>query len=1101
MSCRRILALAALVVVVATTVPLAGQTASAGGGTTFVVNTVAGDDDGVCEGDPDPADCSLPEAINAANNDPGQNQIYFDLPSCPPDCTIGPDTILPDVNETTWIDGFTQLDDGDGSAVAGSPGMAPVVIIDGSNYGFVANAGIQFNGNDNVLRGLILTHFPDAAVRTEFGTSGTVIEMNIVADNGEGISLPGQDHVVRNNVISDSGDLGSGGDGIGGAAGDAGGSRIESNEVVNSDGNGISIGGPDQRVIGNIVDGSGALGVDARDADNLVITDNVVTASGRAGMDVEGSNVSFIGNQVSNSNIDEPLGGAVEAAVGDSTITGNTIDGNHGDGLVLYSASGEVDIRNNLVAENIITGNEGYGISTGAPETTFLGNLIVGSGLSGIAFGGDGSSLMGNQIAENGEHGVVVIEQSTDLVIGGAGGGNAIFDNAGAGIFLPPEMEVPPGAGADVVPPPVSVTISQNGISDNGGLGIELAPEGPNENDPGDGDEGPNRLQNAPAISSAAVNGSLTVDGALDSTPGVNHRVEFFVSESCDPSGFGEGSMFVGMQGSQPGPGPAMFTFVRDEPIEPGLFVTATATNLLTGDTSEFSNCVQVTGETGTPTPTPTPTPVGQTPTPTPTATPTPTPTGTPGPELVVGDVDCDGDADAVDALQVLRHLAALSVNQNPPCPGIGTEVASLFGDVDCDGDVDAVDALTILRHVAGLPVQQFGCDENGTPTPTPTPTATAMASPTPTPQGGTLTVNVTDDTDDGSCDGSHCSLLEAVDDATAGDTIAFDIPSSDSGYDGSAGVWTIQPTSTSPYLIPAGVVVDGTTQTSNRGDTNVEGLEIEIDGSSQGSGHSDCISLKGGNVLRGLVVNRCGRIAVFVSGSNNVVAGNYIGTDATGTEARPYAMDSFVRDGVAVNGDNNRIGGTTVADRNVISGNNGRGLAIFYDTAHDNLVEGNYIGTDRTGSVAVGNWLSGVEISYGAQDNTIGADNIIAFNGVGVSVLGGTETTTGNTITENSIHSNNGLGISNSDGGNLDLAPPAIVSVNGSVGGTACGGCTVEVFSDAADEGATYEGATVADGSGNWTLSVTPQGPNVTAVAIDAQGNSSEFSTEAAKP
>lgn len=59
------------------------------------------------------------------------------------------------------------------------------------------------------------------------------------------------------------------------------------------------------------------------------------------------------------------------------------------------------------------------------------------------------------------------------------------------------------------------------------------------------------------------------------------------------------------------------------------------------------------------------------------------------------GDADCDGDVDAVDALMVLRRVAALEP--------FGDCVAT--GNVRCDDDIDAVDALFILRHVAALPV------------------------------------------------------------------------------------------------------------------------------------------------------------------------------------------------------------------------------------------------------------------------------------------------------------------------------------------------------------------------------------------------------------
>jgi hypothetical protein len=78
---------------------------------------------------------------------------------------------------------------------------------------------------------------------------------------------------------------------------------------------------------------------------------------------------------------------------------------------------------------------------------------------------------------------------------------------------------------------------------------------------------------------------------------------------------------------------------------------------------------------------------------------------GTPdctGAATTSGNVDCDGDVDAVDALKVLRYVAGLTVSQTLPCPGIG-QGAPVFGDVDCNGGVNAVDALRILRHVAKL--------------------------------------------------------------------------------------------------------------------------------------------------------------------------------------------------------------------------------------------------------------------------------------------------------------------------------------------------------------------------------------------------------------
>ncbi len=70
-----------------------------------------------------------------------------------------------------------------------------------------------------------------------------------------------------------------------------------------------------------------------------------------------------------------------------------------------------------------------------------------------------------------------------------------------------------------------------------------------------------------------------------------------------------------------------------------------------------------------------------------------------------------------MDALKELRHVAGLSVSQTGDCPHIGDQVASIWGDVDCNGNVNAVDALKILRFIAGLSVSQNGdCPDIGTP-------------------------------------------------------------------------------------------------------------------------------------------------------------------------------------------------------------------------------------------------------------------------------------------------------------------------------------------------------------------------------------------------
>jgi parallel beta-helix repeat protein len=237
----------------------------------------------------------------------------------------------------------------------------------------------------------------------------------------------------------------------------------------------------------------------------------------------------------------------------------------------------------------------------------------------------------------------------------------------------------------------------------------------------------------------------------------------------------------------------------------------------------------------------------------------------------------------------------------------------------------------------------------------------------------------------------------------------------------------------------------------------------------------------------------------VCITGANtvgNTVRGNFIGTDAAGTAALNNYFGVRISDA-----DDNVIGGSAPGEGNVISGNNAAG--IWIQSADHNTVKGNFIGTDASGTAALANY-DGVLIEEGSRSNTIGGTmasegNVIAYNtgrGVWVRSPGAIR----NTIRGNSIHSNGDMGIVNSNGGNTELTPPTITSV-GSVVGTACANCTIDIYSDDEDEGRVYEGSTTADGAGNWSFAGSLEGPNITATATDSNGNTSEFSAPVAAP
>jgi parallel beta-helix repeat protein len=241
------------------------------------------------------------------------------------------------------------------------------------------------------------------------------------------------------------------------------------------------------------------------------------------------------------------------------------------------------------------------------------------------------------------------------------------------------------------------------------------------------------------------------------------------------------------------------------------------------------------------------------------------------------------------------------------------------------------------------------------------------------------------------------------------------------------------------------------------------------------------------GNLVSG---NPCG-IEVGGPGGNvgNLVLGNLVGTDINGMQPLPnvYSGVSLGSGGRAI------VGGATAAERNVISGNGWpNGWPGGIDIAGDyHVVSGNYIGTDASGAAAVGN--RGVGIWFRGAEHSIVQGNLIAHNTEhGVYV----ESYAFNTLRRNAIYGHGGQGIS-LGGGNQMLPAPVILTVTEtSVSGTACPGCTVEVFSDDEDEGRIYEGSAVADAGGLFAFDKGGPftGPHLTATTTDGSGNTSEL-------
>lgn len=358
--------------------------------------------------------------------------------------------------------------------------------------------------------------------------------------------------------------------------------------------------------------------VDAAAAD-AVIRDNV--ASGNStGVRVEGDGAELTGNLIGTD------------STGTAAYPNPTVNA---PGIVVSNAVG-TQIGGSAPGErNVISGNDGIGINLAGADTTGTrveGNYIgtdasgsnaLGNGDTGLVVSGGvdnviGSSGAGNVISGN-DTGVAISGTSSDAsvvqanLIGLAADGSSPLGNATQGISLAQTTDnLIGGTGAgegneiahSTTGPGISLlgdagnSILRNSIHSNDGLGIDLDADGVTPNDSGaddDADTGPNGLQNFPELDGARTNSvDTSVQATLDSKPGRTYRVELFSDPACDDSGHGEGRAFLGAQNVQTDAAGVAAVDATVDPSSVGDQLTATATDLGSGDTSEFSACVPI---------------------------------------------------------------------------------------------------------------------------------------------------------------------------------------------------------------------------------------------------------------------------------------------------------------------------------------------------------------------------------------------------------------------------------------------------------------------------------------------------------------------------
>ena len=685
----------------------------------------------------------------------------------------------------------------------------------------------------------------------------------------------------------------------------------------------------------------------------------------------------------------------------DSTVRGLVINRFNGHGIVLAVGDNNV-IEGSYIGSDVSgtiglgNGEQGIQISNTSSHTIGgttpgAGNVISGNNWSGVSiqFGGSiDNVIQGNTIGTdpsgtipvpNALGGIVVEQGATDNTIGGtvAGSGNVIAFNSGDGIRLE-------DASTD------ANVIQGNSIFSNAGLGIDLDSDGVTPNDDGDGDTGPNSRQNFPVLTSANTDGTanLYLGGVINGRILRTFRVEFFANSAADPSGHGEGEIYLGFTTVMTGLlGNGEFNIILPAIVPVGSFITATATDQTTNETSEFSAHVPALDMH----------------------------------QLVVDTTD--NTADAPD----LTSITALLSNRG------GDNLISLREAIlATNATSNGATPDEIRFNIPDIDPNHFYYRDDGL-------------------VGLLLIIFVT--------------LLD--------DLLIADF---DPDYPGPGYSWfTIQPVVPLPAITDP-VILDGTTQPGFSGKPIIEldgTLTLGSDGLVVGFGG-------GGTTIRGLVINRFDKAGIWIHDADgNKIEGNYIGTDVTGTLDHGNVQDGisiensdgntiggstmatrnvisgnnqhgvimfsgstgnvvsgdFIgvdvtgtvkrgnsADGINIRTSGNTIGGIVPGSGNIISGNNNDGINIDGSSATGNVVHGNVIGSDLSGVMTtLGNSNNGITIQSGASNNTIGGTtaaeaNIIAFNQVGVAITqNGSDF---NQIRGNSIYSNTGLGIDLNDDG-----------------------------------------------------------------------------------
>lgn len=311
---------------------------------TFVVTKTADTNDGVCDGD-----CSIREALSAANADPALDTIVFNIPANDAGCTAGVCVIRLTSGELSIAAGSSLTINGTGAdqlLISGNNASRVLFVNAGANVSlsgltitqgnaFQSGGGIYNNGATLMMTNCIVSNSTDregAYGGGIFNDNGTLnLANSTVSGNaaglGGGVANLGGAVTIANSIIS--GNLGFGG-GIYIRTGtlDVTGSIIAANGVAPSHSGGIQVEGGTANIIGSAVVGN--------------FSEGLYISSGTLNL----------ANSTVNGNSSTSLGGGIYVLTGTANLTNSTISGNSSGAHGVYAASGTLRVRNTIVAGN-----------------------------------------------------------------------------------------------------------------------------------------------------------------------------------------------------------------------------------------------------------------------------------------------------------------------------------------------------------------------------------------------------------------------------------------------------------------------------------------------------------------------------------------------------------------------------------------------------------------------------------------------------------------------------------------------------------------------------------------------------------------------------